>query len=132
MSCDYTIAREVDMARKTSKRRPSKSRIKLLTQELRQAINDMDFVASGTLHTRTKVCGRKNCRCAVDHEARHGPYHEWSRRHKGRLKHSIVTPEQAGLLSIAIKNFREIHKLLAQWEHHTANEILNPGEDTDT
>jgi len=76
----------------------------------------MDFVVSGTIHKRTKVCGRKNCRCAVDPAARHGPYYEWSRRQEGRLFHSIVTPEQAEVLSRAIHNYREIKQLLARWE----------------
>jgi hypothetical protein len=82
-------------------KKPSRNRIRQRTKELRRAISAMDFVASGTLHTRTKVCGRKNCRCAVDPDARHGPYYEWSRRQEGRLVHSVVTAEQAQLCSLA-------------------------------
>ena len=86
----------------------------------------MDFLASGTVHTRTKVCGRMNCRCAVDPEARHGPYHEWSRRQEGRLVHSVITHEQARLFAKAIANYRELQRLLALWERETAEEILSP------
>ena len=86
----------------------------------------MDFLASGTVHTRTKVCGRTNCRCAVDPEARHGPYHEWSRRQEGRLVHSVITHEQARLFAKAIANYRELQRLLALWERETAEEVLNP------
>jgi len=85
----------------------------------------MAFVSSGTLHTRTKVCGRKNCRCATDPDARHGPYHEWGRREQGRLVHHIVTPQQAKLVERAIGNYREIQRLLAEWERQTIAEILN-------
>ena len=107
--------------------KPSRTRVRQRTRELRRAINAMDFVASGTLHKRTKVCGRKNCRCAVDPAARHGPYYEWSRRQDGRLLHSVLTPEQAELFDRAIQNYRTIHRLLAQWEHETAKEVLNLG-----
>lgn len=92
----------------------------------------MDLVASGTLHTRMKVCGRHNCRCALDPNARHGPYHEWSRRQNQRLLHSIVTEEQAKLFAEAIANHRTIQELLARWEQVTAAEILNPNRDPDT
>jgi len=89
----------------------------------------MDFVASGTMHERTKVCGRKNCRCATDPDQRHGPYFEWSRRKDGRLQHKVVSPEQARLLKQAIANHRQILTLLAQWEEETASEILSPSND---
>jgi len=109
-------------------KKPSRSRIRQHTIELRRAISAMDFVASGTLHTRTKVCGRKNCRCAVDPDARHGPYYEWSRRQEGRLVHSMVTPAQAQLFTHAMASYREIQRLLTRWELETAEEILNPND----
>ena len=109
--------------------KPSKRRIKERTRELKRKIARMDFVVSGTLHTRTKVCGRKNCKCATDPEERHGPYHEWSRRKGGKLQHKIVNASQADLLKRAIANYREIQALLAQWEDETAQEILNPESD---
>ena len=109
------------------RKRPSRTRIRQRTKELRRAIDAIDFAASGTLHSRTKVCGRPNCRCAKDPAARHGPYHEWSRRKGGRLVHSIVTDEQASYLMQAIKNYRKILNLLVLWESETAQEVLNPG-----
>jgi hypothetical protein len=107
-------------------KKPSRHRVRERTRALRRAINAMDFVASGTVHQRTKVCGRKNCRCAVDPAARHGPYYEWSRRQDGRLLHSVITPEQAALFTRAIQNYREIQQLLVRWERETAKEVLNP------
>ena len=119
----------------SKKKRPNSRRMRQRTKEIRRAIHAMDYVVAGTLHTRTKVCGRSNCRCAEDPDARHGPYHEWSRRQDGRLRHSVVAPEQAELLSTAIGNYREIQRLLARWERETAAEILKPsgqGGDTTT
>jgi hypothetical protein len=87
----------------------------------------MDLVCSGTLLERLKTCGKPNCRCAKDPEARHGPYHEWSRREDGRLAHSSVSPEQAKQLRQAISNYRKIQDLLKRWERETAAIILNAG-----
>jgi hypothetical protein len=96
------------------------------TKDLRRAISDMDYVASGTLHTRTKVCGRNNCRCADDPDARHGPYYEWSRRQDGRLVHSVISKQQAAFIVRAIENHRAIQRLLALWERETAADLLVP------
>jgi hypothetical protein len=112
----------------TAEKKPSIQRIRARSKELRRLIQRMDFVASGTIHVRTKVCGRKNCKCATDPEARHGPYYEWTRTKHGKLLHSVVTPAQARLLQRAIANYHEILSLLARWEDETASEILNPAE----
>jgi hypothetical protein len=103
----------------------SRNRIRQRTLELRRAISAMDYVASGTLHSRTKVCGRSNCRCADDPNARHGPYHEWSWRTEGRLVHRVITAQQAEIIARAIENHREIRELIALWADETASEVLD-------
>jgi len=95
--------------------------------KIRRRIGRMDLACSGTLLTRLKTCGKSNCRCAKDPHARHGPYHEWSRREGGRLIHSSVSPEQAEQIRQAIGNYREIQELLKRWERETAAIILNAG-----
>ena len=106
-------------------RRTRRNRIRQRTRALRRAISAMDYVASGTLHSRTKVCGRPNCRCADDPDARHGPYHEWSRRSGGRLVHRVITAQQAKSITRAIENHRELQELVARWEEETASEVLD-------
>ena len=99
-------------------------RIRQRTKDIRAAINALDYVSSGTLHTRTKVCGRPNCRCAQDPAARHGPYFEWSRRIQSRLLHRVISEPQAQWVQRAIANHRLILRLLSEWEQHTAEELL--------
>ena len=86
--------------------------IRQRTKELRRAINNMDYLASGTLPRRMKVCGRPNCRCAEDTSLRHGPYYEWSRLEGRRLVHSVLSKEQASWIEHAIANYRKVQKLL--------------------
>ncbi len=95
------------------------------TMRIRRAIDAMDLVSSGTLLTRTKVCGRPTCRCAYDSSARHGPYYEWNRLKDGRLVHSVISEEQAELVALAIENQRQIKRLLLLWEAETTNIILD-------
>jgi len=82
-----------------------------------------DLVCTGTVLTRTKVCGKPNCRCATDPEARHGPYYEWSRREGGRLVHSIVSSSEARVLGRAIRNYRAIQRLLRIWQDQSIKAI---------
>ena len=96
--------------------------------KIRRRIGQMDLACSGTLLERLKTCGKSNCRCAKDPDARHGPYHEWSRREGGRLIHSSVSPEQAEQIRQAIGNYREVQELLKRWERETAAIILRSAD----
>ena len=93
--------------------------------EVRRRIADLDFLCSGTLLRRTKVCGRKECRCAQDPDARHGPYYEWSRRENDRLVHTVLSDEEAAQLARAIRNYRLVRRLLRLWERATLQAIRN-------
>jgi hypothetical protein len=42
---------------------------------IRATLNGMDYLCSGTLLERMKMCGKPGCRCAQDPLARHGPYY---------------------------------------------------------
>ena len=106
--------------------KPSARRLRQRTAELRRRISVMDYACSGTLHSRTKSCGQPACRCATDPDARHGPYHEWSRRKDGHLVHSVLAADQVPLIQRAIANRREVERLLALWEEESTREILHP------
>ena len=86
---------------------------------IQEQIRAMDYVASGTILKRMKVCGKPGCRCASDSQARHGPYYEWGRMKEGKLVHQSLSPEQAQLLKKAIANYKKIRALLRTWESET-------------
>lgn len=86
---------------------------------LRGSLGGIDYLCSGTLLKRMKVCGKPGCRCAQDVSARHGPYYEWGHMKGGKLVHRVVSPEQAELLRLAIDNYRNVQKLLLDWEAET-------------
>ena len=88
-------------------------------RRIQEQIRAMDYVSSGSLVTRTKVCGKPGCRCASDPEARHGPYYEWGYMKDGRQVHRMLSAEQATILKKAIANYRAILRLLREWERQT-------------
>lgn len=114
-----------------SKHTPNRTRLRALSSAIRKEIAALDFVASGTLHHRTKVCGKPTCKCATDPAARHGPYYEWGRMRGGKLVQSTITPAQAKLLERAIANHQRAKALLAEWEQLSEAEILKPEAATD-
>lgn len=96
---------------------------------IRSALSDLDYLASGTLLKRTKLCGNPRCHCATDPAARHGPYYEWSYLKAGKLRHRTLSPQQAELMRLAIGNHRKAKKLLKAWEVQTLRLIeLNAPE----
>ena len=86
---------------------------------IRAALSAMDYLCSGTLLRRMKVCGKAGCRCAQDPSARHGPYYEWGHIKGGKLVHRTLSAEQAEILQLAIANYREAKKLMKEWEEAT-------------
>jgi hypothetical protein len=86
---------------------------------IQATLNSMDYLCSGTLLQRRKICGRPGCRCMEDPNARHGPYYEWGHMKGGKLVHRMVTPEQAAILQRAIANYRKARKLMKAWEDET-------------
>jgi hypothetical protein len=90
---------------------------------IREAIQAVDYLCSGTLLRRTKLCGKPGCRCAQDPAARHGPYYEWGHMKGGKLVHRMVSTRQAALLRAAITNYRTVRRLLRAWEAETERVI---------
>jgi len=97
--------------------------------EIHKALSAVQYLSSGTLLKRTKLCGNPRCHCATDPAARHGPYYEWSYLKAGKLRHRTLTPQQAQLMRLAIANYRKVKKLLRAWEVQTQRLIeLNAPE----
>ena len=88
-------------------------------ERIRDALVRIDYLCSGTLLERMKLCGRATCACATDPAARHGPYFEWGHMRAGKLVHRQVSAQHGAYLRKAIGNYREAKKLLREWEVQT-------------
>ena len=111
--------------------KPSRARVRARSKAIRKELNSLGFVVSGTLHHRTKKCGKATCQCATDPAARHGPYYEWGRMRGKKLVQNTVTPAQAKLLQRGIDNHHRAQTLLAEWEQLSEAEILHPDANTE-
>ena len=87
--------------------------------DIQATLQGMDYLCSGTLLRRMMICGKPNCRCTQDPDARHGPYYQWAHMKGGKLVSRMVSPEQASLLRVAIANYRQARKLMRAWERET-------------
>ena len=95
---------------------------------IHEAIRAVDYLCSGTLLRRMKLCGKLGCRCAQDPAARQGPYYEWGHMKDGKLVHRMVSPQQAARLRQAIGNYRKVLRLLRAWETETERVITAEDE----
>jgi hypothetical protein len=86
---------------------------------LRERLNAVEELCSGTLLEHRTRCGRAGCACAKDPDARHGPYYDWGHMQAGKLVHRRVSAEQAARLRLAIANYRKVKTLLLEWEKET-------------
>src|SRR5579864_2846369 len=92
---------------------------------IQATLGAIDYLCSGTLLRRMKMCGKPGCRCTEDPDARHGPYYEWGHMKGGKLVHRTVTADEAALLRRGIANYRKAKKLMKAWEHETERLVEN-------
>jgi hypothetical protein len=122
--CEYPLRRRpVEQGVMPLATRPTLEEIHRNIEAIQHAVSTMQYLSSGTLLKRTKMCGNLNCRCHVDRAARHGPYYEWGFLKGGKLRHRMLSPERAELMQLAIGNHRKVKKLLKAWEAQTVRLI---------
>ena len=88
-------------------------------QAIRAAVAGFELLCTGTLSQRMMKCGKPTCGCASDPTARHGPYYEWAHMRAGKPTHRYVSAQQAHVLRQAIDNYKQVKKLLREWEDNT-------------
>lgn len=76
----------------------------------------LGWVASGSLVSRSTVCGKPGCRCGADPPQLHGPYWQWTKKVNGKTVTRRLTDEQARLLQEWLGNRRRLQATLAALE----------------
>ena len=72
------------------------------------------FIGQGSVQTRRIACGSPTCRCHHDPDARHGPYHYWTRKARGKTVGLKLTEDELGLYREWIENNRELERLVEE------------------
>lgn len=95
-----------------------------LKRELALVAKQVGFLLIGTVQSRFFECGRNvNCRCHEDPANRHGPYHYWTRKVKGKTVSVSLTDEQAALFQGWMENARALERLLKQMRRESMRAI---------
>jgi len=77
-------------------------------------LSDIGFIWPGHIQRRYLTCGKPNCVCHHDPEARHGPYAYWTSKETGKTVSRMLRPEEADLLEQWIVNRRELEAVVRQ------------------
>ncbi len=90
--------------------------MKQKNQEIKNKINDLEWVLVGTLLKSHKQCGKDNCKCVTDKKYWHGPYYIWTRKENGKTVTKTLTKVQAQYVLNAFKNMKKLNRLLEKWK----------------
>ena len=85
---------------------------------LKAKLQAVGFIGQGSVQTRRIACGSPTCRCCQDpdarHGPRHGPYHCWTRKARGKTVGLKLTADELGLYREWIENNRELERLVKE------------------
>lgn len=81
---------------------------------LKAELQTLGFIGQGSVSTRRIMCGRLACRCRTDPEARHGPYHYWTRKARGKTVGLKLTDDELALYREWIANNRELERIVRE------------------
>ena len=77
-------------------------------------LSDIGFIWPGHIQRRYLTCGKPNCVCHTDPQAKHGPYAYWTSKETGKTVSRMLRPEEADLLEQWIVNRRELEAVVRQ------------------
>ncbi len=72
------------------------------------------FIWPGNIQWRYQKCGKPNCACSTDPEARHGPNAYWTTKKSDKTVNKALRPDEADLLEEWIVNRRELDAIVSE------------------
>ena len=90
-------------------------------RKIAAALASIDLALPGSIEVRRTRCGKPQCRCHSDDDARHGPYIVWTRKVKARTVTKVLSEDELDGYRAWLDNSRrlrelvdELHKLTLQ------------------
>jgi hypothetical protein len=83
---------------------------------LQDQLQDIGFIALGSVIERSTVCGTPSCRCHAEPPTKHGPYLQYSRKLHGKTLTRRLTAEQAERYREWITNRRALDQVIDQMD----------------
>jgi len=81
---------------------------------LKTELQNIGFLCQGSVQTRQITCGNPGCRCHKETKHRHGPYHYWTRKQRGKTVGLNLTQEELGIYREWIENNRRLERILRE------------------
>jgi hypothetical protein len=81
-------------------------------QQLSTLLASVGFIWTGTLQQRRLTCGKPQCACHRDPDARHGPYYYWTTKKAQKTVSRKLSEEEAQILKHWIHNRRTVEGIL--------------------
>ena len=83
-------------------------------RRLTARLSETGFIWPGHIQRRYLTCGKPNCICHTDPEARHGPYAYWTSKKNNKTVSRLLRPDEADLLEEWINNRRTLEDIVRQ------------------
>ena len=92
-------------------------------QVIKNKINKMDWILTGTVLKSYRPCGKKNCQCTNDKTKWHGPYYYWTWKENAKTITKTLSKNQAQFVRGAFKNQKIINDLLKKWREFSKDAV---------
>ena len=109
-----TFTRKEDVNKRIDGPRRRDASVRGQYDALKAKLQAVGFIGQGSVQTRRIACGSPTCRCHHDPDARHGPYHYWTRKARGKTVGLKLTEDELGLYREWIENNRELERLVKE------------------
>ncbi len=83
-------------------------------RKLTAKLSEIGFIWPGNVQRRYLTCGKPNCICKKDPEAKHGPYAYWTSKEAKKTVSRLLSPEEADLLEEWIENRRKLEAIVRE------------------
>ncbi len=104
------------MKKKSSHRQNQLRRYEEHHGKLAAELSKIGFVLQGSITKRWMRCGTPSCACQRDPNARHGPYHQWTVKKRGKTVTVYLDAEQVSICQQWIENNKRARTLLTQMQ----------------
>jgi hypothetical protein len=85
-------------------------------EALKRAVAELGPIRRGSVLRRFMPCGKAGCCCQADPPQLHGPYHEWTRKVRGKTVSVRLTQPKAKAIQEWIANARRLEQIIADME----------------
>lgn len=90
---------------------------------LKAELQAVGFIRLGSIQTRRIECGKAACHCHETPGNRHGPYHYWTRKVRGKTVGLMLNEAECHVYREWIENHRQMKQILREM-HHVSDHAL--------